>query len=43
MQMHQSGADLATIRSTIEAKYRGSYPTMTPTPPVTRAKPPDKQ
>jgi hypothetical protein len=36
MQMHQSGADLATIRSAIEAKYRSSFPTMTPTPPVPR-------
>jgi len=38
MQMHQSGADLATIRSAIESKYRGSYPTMTPTPPVPSGK-----
>jgi hypothetical protein len=36
MQMHDSGADIASIRSAIEAKYRASFPTMTPTPPVSR-------
>ena len=35
MQMYASGADLAAIRRSIEAKYRPSFPTMTPTPPVT--------
>jgi len=35
MQMHASGADIASIRRGIEAKYRPYYPTMTPTPPVT--------
>jgi hypothetical protein len=32
--MHASGIPLAAIRSTIEAKYRPHFPTMTPTPPV---------
>jgi hypothetical protein len=34
MQMHAGGADAATIRAAIEAKYRASFPTMTPTPPI---------
>jgi hypothetical protein len=34
MQLYSSGASIAAIRSTIEAKYRRSYPTMTPTPPI---------
>jgi hypothetical protein len=34
MQMYSSGADIASIRSSIESKYRSSFPTMTPTPPV---------
>jgi hypothetical protein len=34
MQMYSSGADIAAIRSAIETKYRASFPTMTPTPPV---------
>jgi hypothetical protein len=34
MQMHSSGADIASIRRAIEAKYRAFFPTMTPTPPV---------
>jgi hypothetical protein len=38
MQMYSSGADLASIRTAIEGKYRGSFPTMTPTPPVSRRK-----
>jgi hypothetical protein len=38
MQMYSSGADIASIRSSVEAKYRASYPTMTPTPPVSRGK-----
>jgi hypothetical protein len=38
MQLHASGADLASIRSAIEAKYRASFPTMTPTPPVSRGR-----
>jgi hypothetical protein len=36
MQMHQSGMPLASIRATIEARYRPHFPTMTPTPPVDR-------
>jgi hypothetical protein len=36
MQMHSSGAEIASIRSAIETKYRASFPTMTPTPPVSR-------
>jgi hypothetical protein len=36
MQMYSSGADIASIRSAIEAKYRASFPTMTPTPAVPR-------
>ena len=35
MQMHASGASIADIRATIERKYRSSFPSMTPTPPVT--------
>ena len=34
MQMHNAGIDLATIRSTIENKYRSNSGTITPTPPV---------
>jgi hypothetical protein len=34
MQMHESGTDLATIRSRIEAKYAPTFGTMTPTAPV---------
>jgi len=34
MQMHDSGAGLPAIRAAIEGQYRGSFPTMTPTPPV---------
>jgi hypothetical protein len=36
MQMHASGAPIASIRSTIEAKYRPHFPTMTPTPPIVK-------
>ena len=32
--MHTAGADASTIRTAIESKYRPSFPTMTPTPPV---------
>jgi hypothetical protein len=38
MQMHSSGAGIADIRSAIERKYRSSFPTMTPTPPVAGGK-----
>jgi hypothetical protein len=34
MQMYSSGADVKTIRQNIEAKYKSSFPTMTPTPPI---------
>jgi Protein of unknown function with PCYCGC motif len=34
MQMHSNGASVKNIRAAIEAKYRSSYPSMTPTPPV---------
>ena len=34
MQMKAAGASLADIRATIEAKYRPSFSTMTPTAPV---------
>jgi Protein of unknown function with PCYCGC motif len=34
MQMYSTGARIADIRAAIEAKYKASYPTMTPTPPV---------
>jgi hypothetical protein len=34
MQMHASGAPVTAIRAAIEAKYRASFPTMTPTPPI---------
>jgi hypothetical protein len=34
MQMYSSGADVKTIRGNIEAKYKSSFPTMTPTPPI---------
>jgi hypothetical protein len=33
MQMHNSGASVAKIRSTIEATYKSQYETMTPTSP----------
>jgi hypothetical protein len=36
MQGYSSGASLATIRAGIEGKYRPHFPTMTPTPPVTK-------
>jgi hypothetical protein len=32
MQMHASGATVSQIRAAIEQKYRGRFPTMTPTP-----------
>jgi len=32
--MHNSGVPIAAIRSAIEGKYRATYPTMTPTPPI---------
>ena len=32
--MHASGASLPAIRAAIEGKYRASFPTMTPTPPI---------
>jgi len=35
MQMYASGASIADMRATIERKYRSSFPSMTPTPPVT--------
>jgi hypothetical protein len=34
MQMYSSGAPLTAIRGAIEARYRPSFPTMTPTPPI---------
>lgn len=34
MQMHDSGMDIETVRTAIEQKYKKSFPTMTPTPPV---------
>jgi hypothetical protein len=34
MQMYSSGAPVSAIRAAIEAKYRPSYATMTPTPPI---------
>jgi hypothetical protein len=34
MQMHNSGVDLATIRRTVENKYRSASGNITPTPPV---------
>jgi hypothetical protein len=33
MQMHASGAGISQIRSAIEAKYRPSFQSMTPTSP----------
>jgi hypothetical protein len=36
MQMHAGGADISSIRMAIEKKYKASFPTMTPTPPVAR-------
>ena len=32
--MYTSGADARTIRTAIEARYRPSSQTMTPTPPI---------
>ena len=32
--MYSSGVGVAAIRGAIEAKYRASFPTMTPTPPI---------
>jgi hypothetical protein len=32
--MYASGAEVPTIRTAIETKYRPSFATMTPTPPV---------
>jgi hypothetical protein len=34
MQMHNSGVPVADIRAAIDRKYRGSFQTSTPTPPV---------
>jgi hypothetical protein len=34
MQMHAVGLAVPDIRAAIERKYRSSFPTMTPTPPV---------
>jgi hypothetical protein len=34
MQMYSSGVGVPAIRAATEAKYRGSFPTMTPTPPI---------
>jgi hypothetical protein len=34
MQMYSSGAKIADIRASIEARYKTSSNTMTPTPPV---------
>jgi hypothetical protein len=34
MQMHTSGAPIASIRTAIETTYRPQFPTMTPTPPI---------
>jgi hypothetical protein len=36
MQMYSSGAPIVDIRSAIEAKYKTSSNTMTPTPPIKR-------
>jgi len=33
MQMHNSGASISAIRSTIESRYRSQFQTMTPTSP----------
>ena len=38
MQMHGAGASLATIRQTIENKYRPNAGSITPTPPVPKEK-----
>jgi hypothetical protein len=35
MQLHNSGVPLKSIRATIEGRYRSTFPTMTPTPPIT--------
>jgi len=32
--MHETGTPLPAIRAAIEGKYRASFPTMTPTPPI---------
>jgi hypothetical protein len=32
--MYSSGVKIADIRAAIDRKYKGSYPTMTPTPPI---------
>jgi len=34
MQMYSSGVAVPAIRAAIEGRYRASFPTMTPTPPV---------
>jgi hypothetical protein len=34
MEMHASGSPISAIRATIEGRYRASFPTMTPTPPI---------
>ena len=36
MQMHSAGASIAAIRDAIDAKYKASFGSMTPTPPVKR-------
>jgi hypothetical protein len=36
MQMDAGGAGISSIRMAIEKKYKASFPTMTPTPPVAR-------
>jgi hypothetical protein len=34
MQMYSSGASVADIRAANERKWKGSFPSSTPTPPV---------
>ncbi len=34
--MYSAGAPVPAIRAAIEGKYRASFPTMTPTPPIRR-------
>jgi hypothetical protein len=38
MQMHNSGASISQIRSTIESRYRPHFATMTPTAPPPKGK-----
>jgi hypothetical protein len=36
MQGYQLGRPLKEVRAGIEAKYRPHFPTMTPTPPISK-------